>query len=772
MKKFHKIKIGFLVVLLQLAFAGVVFASEYKNMAGKIPSVITVENNKKIDREAISQKIKTKIGEKITTNSIKNDIKTIYDMGYFEFIEVVYDEDKNELIYRVKERPSITKIDFEGNTQFKNDDLKEVIKLKEYEIYDPKRVQNDIDAITKHYEEKGYYLAKITSEIKKTDKPDEVNLKFVIRDFDKVKIRKITFLNNKVFSDEELKKAFKITNEASFWSWMSGKGHYRENAFKADVDFISLFYLDHGYVKFKQDPAIVNLSEDKKWAYVTIKVDEGKQYKVGKIDFTGDLLFAKEDLMSALTLKETEIFSLTKRNADIQTLSEKYQDLGYAFVNVVPEFEFNDDAQTVNINYNFDKGKLVHFRRFIISGNTKTRDKVIRRELKIFEGELYNGTNLRKSKENVERLGFFGQNEVVFQTKTVPGSDDLVDILVSVKERGTGTFTFGVGYSTISGVYINSNISENNLFGRGQVLSFGLNMSVGGNDPEAKKDKSFNLGFVEPYFLDSDFSLGGDVFYTDSHIPGRFRQINQGFDIKSSYPLAEYTRLYWTYKLSHQGIKDVQRPATEDEALEKGYLSSIALTLERDKRNNRMEPTKGNYQSITFEYAGLGGDKYFGTTKGALRWYMPVFDTDLIYRSNYEAGNVFKIYDDKKIPSSAKNYLGGPSSLKGYDFYSISPKDPTGQVSIGGNIFAFTSQEFEYPLIREAGLKWVMFFDAGNVWDTLPNQLNGIRLKADVGFGFRWFSPIGPLRFEWGFPINPKGNEPSSQFQFYIGPPF
>jgi len=744
----------------------------YGNFYGKVVQSFEIKGLKRIEKDAVVAKIGTKLAHPVNREQIKDDIKALFSMGYFDDIQVegeILPSGQVKLIYSFRERPVISKIEFEGNEKIGTNDLKDVIKIKEWSILDVNKVREDVARIQKHYEEKGFYLAKVNFAIEPVD-DDQVKLIYRINDYDKVQIKKITFLNNRKFSDQQLKGLLAETREGGSLSFLTSSGSFKEAAFKQDLQRLNYWYLDHGYVKFRYENPVVTVSDDKKWLYISIYVDEGDQYKIGTIDFGGDLLFSKEELEKDITLTSGELFSVSKRNTDIQRLTEKYQDLGYAFANVIPKMNIHEDTLTIDTEYDFEKGNLVHFGEINILGNTKTHDKVIRRELKIHEGELYSGTKMRESRENVERLGFFAPGEILFNTVTPKDRPDVLDVDITVKERSTGTITLGAGVGSVQGVFFTSTISEINLFGRGQNLSLSAQYSSG-----AGSSRSFNLGFTDPYAFDTLWSMGGDLYSVILPIPNRYNTRKLGGDARLGYPIGEFTRLFFTYKNEGLQIFDKQSTNITDEMIrqDSGVLSSVVVNVVRDVRNNRFETTAGNYQSASVEFAGLGGDKYFLKWNLNNRFYRRVIG-DLVFRNSVEVGQITGM-ENHPIPPSEKFYLGGPNNMKGYDYLSLGPSmiGSNGvRVPLGGGFQAFSLFELEYPLIRDAGLKFVTFFDAGNSWERIPVGGDPLVIRTDAGFGFRWFSPIGPLRFEWGYPLSKRPGESSPVFQFFIGAPF
>ncbi|NDD92719.1 outer membrane protein assembly factor BamA, partial [bacterium] len=499
-------------------------------------------------------------------------------------------------------------------------------------ILDINKVKDDVAGLQKHYEEKGYYLARVSYRVEpiKNEKADEVRLVFQIQDFDKVEIKKITFLNNRRFSDRQLKKVFQETQQGGTFS-LGGGGNFKDAAFKQDLQRLTYWYLEHGYVKFRYEAPVITVSDDKRWVFISIYLDEGEQYSMGSQDFSGDLLFSKEELQNEVSLLGGETFSISKRNQDIQRLTEKYQDLGYAFTNVVPKMAIHDDTRTVDIDYSFEKGELVYFGQITVVGNSKTHDKVIRRELKIEEGQLYSGSRLRQSRENVERLGFFAPGEVLFNTSSPRDKPNVLDLEIQVKERSTGTITLGAGYGTVQKFFFTTQVSEINLAGRGQSVS------LSGNYSADRVSRSVNLGFTDPYAFDTRWSAGFDLFAVNFPIPNRYLTRKLGFDIRLGHPIGDFTNLYVTYKNEGLKITEIKDPSI-DVSLDSGVLSSTVFSVIRDVRNNRFETTAGNYQSASVETAGvlgLGGDKTFVKVGLNNRFYRRVFG-DLVFRNSVE----------------------------------------------------------------------------------------------------------------------------------------
>ena len=721
---------------------------------------IAIEGVKKVEKESVLEKISSRPGMVLDNYLLRKDLRTIYQLKYFEQVSAYKEvrKGKNYLIFKVVEKPIVSRIVFKGNSEIKEDDLLTHIKTKLHNILDINTVKSDLVALAKQYEEKGFFLAKVSYGLKKITQ-DNVELSFHIREFDKVRVKKITFLGNKAFSDDELKSIME-TREESLFSFMSGGGNFRELNFKTDVERIKYFYKIKGHLQINVGVPQITISEDRKWVFITISINEGPQFMVNDINFMGEVDFSEEEVLKELQIEKGTVYSEEALREDIQFLTEKYQDKGYAFANVLRTLHIVPGENKVDVEFSFEKGKIVSFGKIVIKGNTKTRDKVIRRELLIGEGMKFSGTLLRKSKENVNRLGFFEPNSVVFNTVSLKDKDDVINVEISVQEKNTGQISLGAGYSSTEKEFFQVNIAQNNFRGLGQILALDVNYS--------RHNKSYSFSFTEPYLFDTKWTLGGELFNTINSAGSSFDYRKRGIALRAGHPLADYMRLFLTYKYEVTKLGSVLDP-TVNASIENGVGSSVKMTLIYDKRNHRFEPTKGAYFLLGSEYVGLGGDKKWWQNEVDGRYFLRVYK-DLVFRYRFFASKLSKL-DSREIPRSEKLSLGGARNLRGYGYEEIGPKKTvrfsdgsTRQFNERGLFATFTTFELEHPLASEAGLKWVLFFDAGSAGD-----YRHIKLYKDYGFGLRWFSPIGVLRFEFGYPIGEEGEGRGSQFHFDIG---
>lgn len=756
------------------------------NAQGTI-SKIVVTGNKRIEEDAVLVRLKSRVGGGFSPALVREDIQSIFATGFFYDVQVSRSGSgaNTVLTYAVVEKPVVGEILFEGNDEIKTDELLEATGLKTFEILNQSKIREATEKIQKLYEDKGYFLAKIDPRVEDLNKGESVRVTFQVQENDKVKVKKITFLGNRQIKDGRL-KAFMATSETGYFSFLSGSGGYKQDQFDKEMMNLRVIYFNEGFVQVKIDRPQVYITPDKKGIYITIRIDEGEQYSVGDIDFAGDILFPRSELNAAVQLKTDDIFSYETLHKDMSELQAKYGDLGYAFANVIPRTRINEKEKKVDVTYEFDKGNKVYIGAINVVGNSKTRDKVLRRELRIREGELYNETRKRKSIESIQRLGFF--DEVNFKTSTPPENPDQLNIDIVVKERNTGSIQLGAGYGSATGFQLTGQINQTNFLGKGQKLGAGLNISSEGS--------YYNLNFTEPYFRDTEWSLGFDLYQSSSN-RYEYYEYKTGGAIRLGHPLGEDLFGSLRYKLDKTTLKEAKETVNgieqtiTDPALfpldsASGLTSSLTGILEYDKRNDRFSPSKGVYLSTSLEYAGLGGDLKYTKGNGTVRYFQKLF-WDVVWRNNL-AYSWISSHEDKAPPFNELFLLGGPYSLRGYRFFKVGKRvysakafseAPAGMSPeekqeyalkpFGGTKQLLYQMEFEFPLIAEAGIKGVTFFDIGQAEDDITAD----RFYSDFGFGFRWFSPIGPLRFEWGFPLRKLYTSPDPVvFEFSIGSPF
>ena len=739
--------------------------------AAAAPTVarVLVEGNRRVEDEAVKSAISTKAGEPLESRKINDDIKALMKLGFFAdvVVEERGDPEKPSIVFRVSERPAVRETKIEGNEEISSDDLKDAVEVKQYAILDLNQVKRSVRKIQEKYVEKGYYLAEVSYRLE--DQPDnQVRVVFQVNEHAKVQVKEIQILGNKHVSREDLTGVMQ-TQEGGYLSFITSAGTYREEVFQRDLQAIQFLYGDRGYIYAKVSKPSVSLSPDKRYLYITLRIEEGDQYRVGEIDFSGELLHDKAELRRLTQVRSGELFARSRVGKDLFAISDLYRDAGYAYANVNPDTKVDP----------------------------KTRDKVIRRELRIFEGELYSNAAINQSKSRVNALGYF---ESVNVTTEKGSGDDKLVARVAVKERSTGTFQVGAGFSSYENFILTGQISQNNFFGWGQTLSLQIQYS--------SIRQLGQIQFVEPYFLDTRWTFAFDIYATEGFFSTFTRQavggsVTWGYELSGLsqwFPWAknlEDLRLFATYtneyvKVSPNGVTDIAL----FNRFRSGTTSSLRYSLQWDKRDNRLFPTSGFFHSLSAEAAPpfLAPEFLFGSrvnlfTRYSLdsRYYHPLF-WGIVARAKLTAG-IIKGWDDQHpVPVSEQYYLGGINSVRGYRLLSLAPTIPAGAaVRPDSELFDFTTGgdkqvtlnlELEFPLFDKVGIRGVVFFDAGNSF--APGKYSdpsvSLSLYKSVGFGFRWFSPIGPLRFEWGIPLNRRRDRISGayldqalDFQFTIG---
>lgn len=757
-------------ILTTLLFVQVFCAGELFAEGEKIVSV-TVTGNKRIESTAILYVVKTLEGESLVADKIDADLRAIYKLGYFQDVKASIEESAKGtvLVFTVLEKPIIRDIKFEGNKELKEEKLKEALEIRNNAILSQKELDKSIAKMKKLYGDDGYYLAEVTPVIDKRS-PTELVVTFRIVEGTKILIHKINFDGNKAFSDRKLRKVME-TKEKWFLSWLTGAGTYKEEVLKNDAMLLVEHYMDNGYINVKIGEPQIKLNEAKNALEVNIGLTEGDQYKVDSIGFKGDMLESAAVLRKKLKTETGEIFNRSTLRTDIATLTDVYGDKGYAFANVSPIIKPDPDKKIVDLIFDMEKGELVKIERIAIAGNPKTRDKVIRREMRLTENELYSATGVKRSKQNLMNLGYFEEATVA----TVKGSSgDKLNVNVNVKEKPTGTFSIGGGYSSLDGFIGTGSVQQSNFFGLG--LKANLSASIG------SKSSSYAVGLLDPYFLDSKWSLGADIYRTERDYVDYSRRLIGG-DIKAGYPINDFVSTFWMYKYEIKHLYNVIPAITESPLLfpdiQPGTTttSSITGSLTRNTTDYRMDPTTGMINTIAAEYAGLGGDNRYARFTTDHIWFYPIYKK-LIFSSKLSLGYVQEV--GKPVPTDEKFFLGGIGSLRGYMARTVSPvttvlaKDSNGNYSnqyvyLGGNKEAFGNAELTFPLLSEVGIKGVAFFDGGNAFG--ENQIIFNTMLMSYGGGIRWASPIGPLRLEYGIPLNPRKDidKRSGRLEFSIG---
>jgi len=742
--------------------------TEILSRAGLIQKIVKIEikGNRKIDASAILQQIKSKVGNPFWEADISADIKTIFKMGFFLDVtaDAISTPEGKVVIFTVQEKGLISDIRISGNKALSKDDIQEVLTIKVRQNLNQEKIKADVEKIKILYENKGYNNAEITDKVEKDGEKD-FRIIFDIKENSKIYVKTITFEGNEAYSSKELKNMMSST-ESTLFSFFSDAGMLKRDQLKQDVHKLSTYYFNNGFINSQVgEPEI---TRDEKAIYVKIKIKEGKRFKFGKIEISGDYLIKPQaELLKSLKIKEGSYYDRESLAKDIDFLTEACNDEGYANADVNPKVNIRDKEQLVDIDFQLKKGSLVYINRISITGNTITRDKVIRRQLEVVEGSLYSSSNLKQSYANLNRLRYF--EEVDFQTDKNPEKNEM-DVNIRVKEKNTGMFMVGAGYSAIDKATVMGQIAQQNFLGYGQILS--LKASIG------SATSNYELSFTEPWLFDLPLWSSANL-WNYKQISDSYTLDTKGAGFTLGYPIWERIRGYvgYNFTINNIDITDTTAPDYVKNQAGQRTASAVTLSLGRDTTDDNMFPTKGTSASISVQHVGppLGGDiKLTKYSAGANAYYSLFWD--MVFGAKGRIGYLQNNDDsDSRIPLNERYVLGGISSLRGLRYVGIDQKDTSGNETngtsnvLGGKSMLVFNFELVFPLIKDAGMKGVVFFDAGNTWDG-GYYLDDLRQTA--GVGIRWYSPIGPLRLEYGYVINRGKNlndDAVGRWEFTIG---
>lgn len=733
------------------------FLSSWESFAQELPLVTAIEIKglKRIEEGAVKNKISLKIGEVISQEKISEDIKLIYKMGYFEDVRVDIEpfEGGVKVIYTVKEKPTIVRVSFEGNKKYDEDRLKEVVTITAGAIADVTLINDNALKLKAFYESEGYFFAEIVPLLKKKTE-EEVELIYVIEEGHKVKIKEIKFEGNKAISSRKIKKVMSIS-ERKFYSFITGSGFYKKYEMLRDLEKIKDLYYDNGYLKVSVGEPKIEFSKDKKWMTIKIPVSEGPQFKVSSVKLEGFKDKQEEaELTKMIKLKKGEIFSKAKMRKDIEAITSFYSDRGYALVSVSPDVIPDEEKLKVEVTYNIKPGDKFTIGRINISGNVKTVDKVIRREVRVDEGDEYSASKIQKSKKRLEDLQYF---ETVDINQKPEPDKKTVDLDVNVKEKATGFLTIGGGYSSIDNLIGMLDITQTNLFGRGYSLT--LRGELGG------RSSYYTVIFRDPWFMDKPLLFGTSLYRQKREYVNYTRDAT-GFSLTFGKRYGEDWSASVTYEIEKSEVTDVAADADAIIKDMEGRLLTSAVTFQviNDTRDSYIDPSKGRRYSLSLTTAGLGGDTGFWKSMLDLGWYFPVFEESTLHlRGRVGASDTLF---GKKYPLYERFYIGGLDTIRGLGYGEAGPKDSKNH-PIGAKRALIFNIEYLFPIITEMKFKGLLFVDMGKGYN--EGEKIGTDIKYTTGFGFRWFSPLGPVKIDYGINLNRKEGESKSKIEFGFG---
>ncbi len=727
---------------------------------------VRVQGNKRVDTDAILQNITTRKGELYSPKKISSDVKAVYGMGFFDDVRVdVEDSPSGKIVtFLLREKPAIRKIRFTGNKEIKDEKIKEVLDLKPFTVISEKALQENAEKIKALYSDKGFVGTTVVPTLLPVSS-QAADVVFKINEGEKVRIASIKFQGNRAFSDSELEGLMETREKRPFWdlsirnivAMIKGeRGVLKWDALERDLGRITAFYHNQGYVDARVGRPMVKRKGAK--LYITIPIEEGERYRVGNVGIEEDFFKNKEKLLEGLEITKEKYFNQQVLRQDIMKLNDMYADKGFAYADIVPDLKEDKKKRVVDIVFKVNRGPKVTFERIEISGNTRTRDKVIRRELRVNELEPFSASGLRTSSKRLRRLGYF---QDVNLTPTRGSDKKHMKLNVTVKERPTGTFSIGAGYSSVDKLMLMGEISQRNFLGKGQSLSF---KGVLGS-----QTNRFSLSFTEPYFRDTRLSLGTDIYNWEQEYDD-YTKDSTGGSLRFGYPLTDNLNTFLGVRIDNTTLSSYASNSTIARDADIHTTRSVSVGLSYDTRNDFYLPSRGLNTSISMEYAGgvLGGDSAYIKLEGVASYYHPIWK-QIVGHGRLGLGYVTE-GNNGKLPIYERFFLGGIDSVRGFKYGRISPVDDTGE-RIGGDVMGYLQMETIFPLIKNMGLNGVCFLDMGDVWKRL-DDIDLANTRKSVGFGIRWLSPMGPLRIEWGYNIDKQKGDDNSNWEFRMGGTF
>ncbi|MDH3348405.1 MAG: outer membrane protein assembly factor BamA [Desulfobulbaceae bacterium] len=721
-----------------------------------IISTVEIRGNKRIDTGAILRKTRSKSNDTVDSAQLRADMKEIFSMGYFEnvFIEAENSKKGKRIIFRVEEKPQVTELTYKGIDDLDEKEVQDAAGLKVNTILNNASLMDGLKRIKEFYKDKGFFNTTVDVETLATSS-DEVALTIDIVEGEKIFIKKVLFRGNKTFSGNELEDVIE-TATRGWLSWFKDSGVLKTEQLKQDRDRLAMYYYNQGFMAVKIGEPLVEQSKEA--IAITFPIEEGPRYRVGTVDITGDLIDDKDKLLALLGIRKEEYLNRETLRKDQLKLTDLYAEQGYAFANAHPKITKSEGGSRVDINLQIVKNDLVRFNRVEIKGNVRTRDNVIRRELTVKEGGIFSSKALRKSNMNLQRLGYFEEANI---TPHPVGDESLMDVIVEVKERSTGQFSIGAGYSSADYLMFMAEISENNLMGTGNQLS--LSADISGTATR------FNLAYTNPRFFDSELTGGVDIFNMQRDYDD-YTKNSTGGGLRFGHPLTDNWKIFYKYSYTDTTLSDISEDASYYilQSQDIRTTSALGLSLVRDTRNRYYSPSAGSRNNLTIKYAGgpLGAEAAFTKIEAGSSWYYSL-PLSSVFHLNGSMGRAFE-NKDNMLPVYEKFYLGGLNSIRGFKSSRVSPRDSITNERIGGDKMWYVNFEVIFPLLTDAGLQGVVFTDFGNVYAVDDDWDFGDYKKA-AGLGVRWFSPLGPLRLELGYNLDPLEGEEDSVWDFSIG---
>jgi outer membrane protein insertion porin family len=731
---------------------------------------IRLEGIQRVEAGTIFSYLPVKVGETMTDEKAAQAIRALFATGLVRDVRV--EVEGNVLVVAVEERPAIAQIDFVGMKEFPADQVRKALRengIAEGRTFDKAVIDQAEQEIKRQYLTRGRYGVTVTTTVTPLDR-NRVSINFTVDEGEVAKIRSINIVGNRAFTEKQLLDL--MTLQTPGWlTWYTKNDQYSRQKLSGDLENIRSWYLNRGYLDFSIESTQVSITPDKRDIYITINVLEGEKYTVRDVKLGGQLLLPEAELARLVTLKPGEAFSREKLADSTKRISERLGDEGYAFANANAVPDVDKENRTVAFTIMVDPGRRVYVRRINVVGNTRTRDEVVRRELRQLEGSFYDAQKLQQSKRRVDRLNYFSEVEV--DTEPVPGTTDQVDVTVKVKEKPTGNLLFGIGFSSSDGLVLQASANQQNIFGSGKAVSIAANTS--------SVNRNIGLSYTDPYFTVDGLSAGFDIYDRKFNAQelnlGNYNTETRGIGGRIGYPITELDRINFgltaeqtmieTFPDSPQRFIDFVNQNGDSPKALIGTMSWV-----RDRRDSAIWTTSGTIQRATVEGTFPVLDLRYYKLGYQIGWYYPL-TTDFTLFLNGEIGYGGG-YDDKQLPFYKAFYAGGASSVRGYEQSSLGPRDANGV--LGGSRKAVGNAEFLFPvpgLGQDRSARLGVFFDLGQVWtEDTPYKLSDLQLRYSTGILFSWNSPFGPLKLSIAQPINDKPGDQIQRFQFVFGQTF
>ena len=731
---------------------------------------IRVEGIQRTEAGTVFSYLPVKVGDTLSDEKAAQSIKALFATGFFKDVRI--EIDKDVMVVVVQERPAIAKLDFVGMKEFEKDVIVKALKdtgIAEGRIFDRALLEKAEQELKRQYLTRGKYGVNITTTVTPLER-NRVGVNFNVEEGAAAKIKQINLVGAKAFQEKDLLSQFELTTPG-WMTWYTKNDQYSRQKLSADLEKLKSFYMNQGYLEFAVESTQVSISPDKQNVYITANLNEGERYQVSSVKLAGDFTLSEDELKKLVKVKAGDVFSRERLNESTKAIGERLGKEGYAFANVNASPEIDKEKRKVAFTIFIDPGKRVYVRRINLTGNTKTRDEVIRREMRQMEGGWYDADRVTASKQRLDRLGFF--TDVIVETPAVAGTADQVDVNMSVTEKPTGSLMLGLGTSSTDKVFLSGSISQNNFLGSGNNVGIQVN--------SAKLYRTYVFSYTNPYFTPDGVSQGFDVYHrtvdTTSTAIASYKSASTGGGIRFGMPIGEKESLGFGLGLDTTTITtfDASPKYYKDFVSEFGSSNiSVPVTINwvSDGKDSYFFPTKGTYQKASVEVAVPGGDLTYYRATYQLQHFIPL-NTKFTLMLNGEIGYADG-YAKKTLPFYKNFYGGGVNSVRGYKAGSLGPVDIDNgnEYRVGGNSRVIGNAELLWGLPgMEKSLRMGLFFDAGQVFskDQTPSTGN---LRYSTGISAAWISPVGPLKFSYAVPLNKQEGDKPETFQFQLGTTF